>query len=418
MSTNVLHDMRQRKREWSDDIARVPYWVYQDEVNRALEQEKIFAGPTWNYMCLEAEIPEKGDYRTTFIGEMPVVVVRGLDEEVYAFENRCSHRGALIALEDSGNTQDFSCVYHAWRYDLEGNLKGVAFNKGINGKGGMPESFCMEDHGPRKLRIETLHGLVFGSLSDDVPPLDEYLGDEIIARIGRVLHKKVRVIGRFKQMLPNNWKLYFENVKDTYHASLLHVFFTTFRINRLSQKGGVIVSESGAHHVSYSEIDPNETQQSESYVAEKLRSDKDGYTLADPSMLDGKQEFGDGVTLQILSVFPGFVLQQIQNSIAVRQVLPKSMESTELNWTYLGFVDDSLEMEQIRLKQANLIGPAGFVSMEDGAVGGFVQRGIVCGSGDDGIIEMGGKEVATVDYRATETSVRGFWKFYRNLMGV
>jgi phenylpropionate dioxygenase-like ring-hydroxylating dioxygenase large terminal subunit len=62
--------------------------------------------------------------------------------------------------------------------------------------------------------------------------------------------------GRFTQMLPNNWKLYMENVKDSYHASILHLFFTTFEINRLSQKGAVIVDESGRNHVSYSAIDP------------------------------------------------------------------------------------------------------------------------------------------------------------------
>jgi anthranilate 1,2-dioxygenase large subunit/terephthalate 1,2-dioxygenase oxygenase component alpha subunit len=418
MSSSVLHDMREQPLPaWPGDITQVPYWVYQDEAVRRAEQRKIFAGPTWSYLCLEAEIPSRGDFRTTFIGEMPVVVVRGDDEEIYAFENRCSHRGALIALEDGGNAQDFTCVYHAWRYDLEGNLKGIAFQHGVNGKGGMPESFCMEEHGPRKLRIATVSGLVFGSLSDDVPDIEDYLGEEIISRIERVLHKPVKVMGRFRQMLPNNWKLYVENVKDTYHASLLHVFFTTFRLNRLSQKGGVIVSESGAHHVSYSAIDPAEARSAD-YSAEKLRSDKEGYALADPTMLDGVDEFGDGVTLQILSVFPGFVLQQIQNCLAVRQVLPKGQESTELNWTYLGFQDDSPEMENMRLKQANLVGPAGFVSMEDGAVGGFVQRGVACASDQEGIIRMGGDGYESAAYRATETSVRGFWHAYRSYMGI
>ena len=67
--------------------------------------------------------------------------------------------------------------------------------------------------------------------------------------------RKPVVLGRFTQALPNNWKLYMENVKDTYHASILHLFFTTFELNRLSQKGGIIVDESGGHHVSYSAID-------------------------------------------------------------------------------------------------------------------------------------------------------------------
>jgi anthranilate 1,2-dioxygenase large subunit len=56
-------------------------------------------------------VRRQGHFRTTFIGELPVIVVRGADNEVYAFENRCAHRGALIALEDSGNAEDFTCVY-------------------------------------------------------------------------------------------------------------------------------------------------------------------------------------------------------------------------------------------------------------------------------------------------------------------
>lgn len=403
--------------KWEGSTTNVPYWLYQDETVQAFEQEKIYQGPTWNYLCLEAEIPEVGDYRTTFVGEMPVVVTRNTDGEIYAFENRCTHRGALIALEDSGNAEDLACVYHAWSYDLTGNLKGVAFEQGVGGKGGMPESFVKGDHNPRKLRIETFCGLVFGSFDEDVPSIEDYLGEEVASRVRRVLHKPLKVLGQFKQMLPNNWKLYFENVKDTYHASLLHVFFTTFRLNRLSQKGGVIVSETGAHHVSYSAIDPNEKVSVE-YEAEKLRSDKEGYRLEDPSLLNGVDEFGDGVTLQILSIFPGFVLQQIQNTIAVRQILPQGTDTTELNWTYIGFEDDTPEILEMRLKQANLIGPSGFVSMEDGAVGGFVQRGIRCAGEEVSVVKMGGEDIESADYRATEASVRGFWNAYRTYMGL
>jgi hypothetical protein len=118
-------------------------------------------------------------------------------------------------------------------------------------------------------------------------------------------------------------------------------------------------------------------------------------------------------------VFPGFVLQQIGNAIAVRQVLPKGIASTDLHWTYLGFADDTPERRHIRLKQANLMGPAGFVSMEDGAVGGFVQRGIVNASTEQAVVRMGGEDVkSSQDTRATETSVRGFWKRYRAAMGL
>ncbi|HEX2545019.1 MAG TPA: aromatic ring-hydroxylating dioxygenase subunit alpha [Ramlibacter sp.] len=408
--------MPEQKIHWQGPgLTRIPFDLYTDTQAAQQEQERIFRGATWNYLCLDAELPEAGSYRTTFVGATPVVVVKDDDGEVYAFENRCAHRGALIALEKSGKADSFQCVYHAWSYSRQGDLTGVAFEKGVKGKGGMPASFCKEEHGPRKLRIAVYCGLVFGSFSDDVPSIEEYLGEEICSRIERVLHKPVQVIGRFTQALPNNWKLYVENVKDSYHASLLHLFFTTFELNRLSQKGGVIVDESGGHHVSFSMIDPAAADAS--YKEQGLRSDTDNYRLKDPSVLAGFTEYDDGVTLQILSVFPGFVLQQIQNCLAVRQVLPKGQDRTELNWTYIGYADDTPEQRTVRLKQLNLVGPAGFISMEDGAVGGFVQRGIAGAQGLEAIVEMGGEDAGSSEGRATETSVRGFWKAYRAHMG-
>jgi anthranilate 1,2-dioxygenase large subunit/terephthalate 1,2-dioxygenase oxygenase component alpha subunit len=403
--------------EWpAGELTRIPFSIYQSPDIYATEQRRIYEGPVWNYLCLEAEVPEPGSYRTTFLGTMPVVVARDFDQEIYAFENRCAHRGALIALDRGGKARDFTCVYHAWNYDLKGNLKAVAFEDGVAGKGGMGKNFCRSDHGPRKLRIATFSGLVFGSLSDDVPPIEEYLGEEIATRIARVLHKPVVVTGRFTQTLPNNWKLYFENVKDTYHASLLHTFFTTFRINRLSQRGGLVIDDSGGNHASFSFVDNTSTEHD--YSAMGLRSEKEDFALKDPSLLDSADEFNDGCHLQILTVFPNFVLQQIQNALAIRQILPKGLNKTDLNWTTFGFADDTPQMRRRRLQQNNLAGPAGYVSMEDGCVGGFVQRGIAAARDERAVLEMGGAGAVAEGTRATEASVRGFWKCYRGHMGL
>jgi anthranilate 1,2-dioxygenase large subunit len=281
----------------------------------------------------------------------------------------------------------------------------------------MAPTFCMEAHAPNKLRLTALHGLIFGSFSNDVPAIEEYLGDEVLTRIERVLSgRKPVVIGRFTQMLPSNWKLYFENVKDSYHASILHLFFTTFGVNRLSQRGALIVSPSGANHVSYSAIDPGAARDT-NYSSQGIRSESK-FGLADSSFLEGVDEFGDGVTLQILSVFPGFVLQQIQNAIAVRQILPRGTSRTELNWTYLGFADDTPALRLMRLRQGNLVGPAGYVSMEDGCIGGFVQRGIAGVPDHESVLEMGGEDAQSSESRVTEASIRGFWKAYRREMAL
>jgi anthranilate 1,2-dioxygenase large subunit/terephthalate 1,2-dioxygenase oxygenase component alpha subunit len=405
------------ERAWPGTaLTRVPYWLYQDDANYRDELRRIFEGPVWNYVCLESDLERPGDFRTTFVGEMPVIAVRGEDAAIHCFENRCAHRGALIALDDAGTAKHFQCVYHAWTYDLRGNLIGVAFERGAGGGGGMPPSFCKSDHGPRKLSTAVLCGLVFASLSDEAPPIEVYVGEEILGRIRRVLRKPVRVLGRFVQVLPNNWKLYVENVKDTYHASLLHAFFGTFRITRLTQGGGVLVSPDGGHHASYT-IDRAEDRVSTAYREQGIRSERPDYRLADPSLLDSVEEFGDGIKLQILTVFPNFVLQQIQNCLAVRQVLPKGPHAMELHWTYFGFADDTPEMCDRRVKQANLVGPAGYVSMEDGCVGGFVQRGAMAAADYLSVVNMGGDGADSAETRATEASVRGFWKAYRRYMG-
>src|ERR1051325_5595789 len=93
----VEHAAPTARRAWPEDmpLSRVPYWVYQDAENYRAEQQLVFEGPNWNFLCLEAEVPNAGDYRTTHVGAMPVIVVRDANGAINAFENRCAHRGAL-----------------------------------------------------------------------------------------------------------------------------------------------------------------------------------------------------------------------------------------------------------------------------------------------------------------------------------
>ena len=404
-------------RVWpSEGLTRVPYWIYQDEDVYRREQERIYRGDAWNFLGLEAELPEKGDFKTTFAGEMPVVVTRDETGAIRCFENRCAHRGALLCLKDRGNVKEIVCVYHNWTYDLRGDLTAVAFRRGVQGKGGMPADAEPESQAPRKFRVEIFCGLMFATLSGKTPSIERYIGPEVAARIRRVMKEPVKILGGYTQVLQSNWKLYFENVKDTYHASLLHLFFSTFRLNRLEQKGGVIVGGDGGSHVSFTMMKTDSS--GDEYEKAGMRSVSGGYRLEAPQMLESVDEYGDGVTLQILTVFPGFVLQQIMNSLAVRQVLPKGVNRTELVWTAFGYESDDEKIAELRLKQSNLVGPAGYISLEDGAATGFVQRGVVGASARASVVEMGGRGVESNESRVTETSVRGLWKQYRGHMGL
>jgi phenylpropionate dioxygenase-like ring-hydroxylating dioxygenase large terminal subunit len=405
------------QRSWpAEGVTRVPYWVYQDEEVYREEQEKIFRGPTWSYLCLEAELPEPQSFVTTFVGDMPVVVTRDAQGALHAWENRCAHRGALICMHARGKAERFACIYHNWVYDHAGNLATVAFRRGIAGKGGMPADAKPESQAPKKFRVSSIHGLVFGTLSSSVSTLEEYIGPEILPRIGRVVKKPLKVLGSYTQVLPNNWKLYMDNVKDTYHASLLHLFFTRFRINRLTQKGGVFVSKDGAHHCTYTEMVED---QGDAYEKDGMRSagsSHGDFRLENPELLEQVDELGDRVSIQILSMFPGFVLHQIRNSLAARQVVPKGVGRTELHWTLFGFQDDDADMQRRRILQANLVGPAGYISMEDGAATGFVQRGVAASADRASVIEMGGSAIGSGDSRITETAVRGLWQAWRRHM--
>ena len=405
-------------RSWpAEGVTRVPYWVYQDEAVYREEQQKIWHGPTWNYLCLEAELAEPKSFITTSVGEMPVVVTRDADGALHAWENRCAHRGALICMQARGKTERFACIYHNWTYDHAGNLATVSFRRGIAGKGGMPADAKPESQSPKKLRVSSVHGLVFGTLSDRSPSLEDYIGPEIMPRIKRVMIKPVKVLGAYTQVLPNNWKLYMDNVKDTYHASLLHLFFTKFRINRLTQKGGVFVSKDGAHHTTYTEIVEDS---GEHYEQDGMRTAgaSNEFRLEAPELLQQVDELGDRVAIQILSLFPGFVLHQIRNSLAARWLVPKGVDRTELHWTLFGFQDDDEAMMRRRLIQANLVGPAGYISMEDGAATGFVQRGVAGSPERASVIEMGGSTIGSGDSRITETAVRGLWKAWRHHMSL
>lgn len=410
-------DSTQLSFQWpGDDVSRVPFQVYTDRKIYEAEQLRIFQGPTWNLLCVEAEIPNPGDYRTSHVGNAPVIVTRDEHGQINAMVNRCAHKGSLVCYKPQGNVRELTCVYHNWVYDLRGKLTGVAFKRGVGGKGGLTEEFDPSQHGLRRLRVETYRGIVFGTFSDETPPFADYIGPELAACIDRVMIKPLKVLGFHSQILPNNWKLYSENTKDSYHASLLHVFHNTFGIVRPGMGGGIKLSPNGWHHLSWTE---RVTLADQATSREKVRSLKDQYKLADAAMMEHKLELGDQVTNSIQSVFPGTVIQQIQNCLAVRQLVPRGVDRSELFWTILGFEDDDAEMIEHRLKTNNLVGPAGFISMEDGCVGGWVQTAAESNPNAQTVMPMGGRVIEpSQGSRVTESAVRGFWKAWRECMGI
>ncbi len=403
--------------QWPEaGITRVPYQVFSDPAIYAMEQRKIFRGPVWNYLCLETEVGQPGDIRTTWIGETPVIVTRDQDGRVHAMVNRCAHKGALVCLKDRDNKESLTCVYHAWNYGLDGRLKSVAFQKGVRGLGGMPEDFDPAKHRLQPVRVSCYSGIVFGTFSDETPPVEEYLGERIAGFLRRNMDHPLKVLGTHSQVIHNNWKLYAENVRDSYHATLLHTFYTTFKVNRLDMDGGIVLSDRKWHHISYTKRAT--LQAAPEYMDAKVHSAQYNSELHGPELLKAWEGFDDGITHSIQTFFPNLVVQLTLNSLAVRFFVPRGVDKTELYWVFLGYETDTPEQEKMRVMQANLTGAAGLVALEDGCINNFVQRGTKSSPRDTAFIEMGGRVAESNESsRATETAVRGFWHGYRDIMG-
>lgn len=405
-------------RAWPADAAgRVPYWVYSDpEVYRA-ELERIWYGPHWLYVGLECEIPEVGDWKTTTLGERPVVMVRSAPGEITVVENRCRHRGVKFCQARFGHSTELLCPYHQWAYELNGNLMGVPFRRGVRKQGGMPPDFDPKEWGLNRLRVEEANGVVWATFSDATPPFREYLGERFWKHYTRVYSgRKLAVLGYNRQRIPGNWKLMQENIKDPYHAGLLHVFFVTFGLFRADQKSATEVDdEHGRHGILIS----RKGEQVRNDVTADMRNFQGDLTLADPRILDVVQEFPGEETVGMITVFPSVILQQQVNSLTTRQIVPSGPGAFDFHWTHFCYADDTAEMRRRRTRQANLFGPAGFVSADDGEVIEMSQQGIATAAeGDAALVAMGGRDYDSVDHMVTEVGIRGMYRYWRGVMGI
>ena len=399
------------------DGSRVPYRVFSSQEVYEREQERIFRGPTWSFLGLECEIPKVGDFKSTFVGDTPVVVTR-TEDGLSCWVNRCAHRGAMVCREKRGNASSHTCVYHQWSYASTGDLQGVPFRRGQKGQAGMPADFKTSEHNLQKLRVASYKGLLFATFRDDTPSLEEYIGPEMRPWIDRVFHKPIVYLGCTRQYSKSNWKLYLENVKDPYHASLLHLFHTTFNIFRVGMLARSIPdAKDGLHSIITATKKEEATDTAAAYAAQNIRSMNEGFALEDPELLGQIKEFDEMTTNHIQPIFPQLVVQQIHNTLVARQLLPKGPSNFELVFHFFGYADDTPEMRELRLLQTNLVGPAGYISMEDTEATELVQRGTFRDGDEMSVLDMGRDAPAQQDTLISESLIRRFWLGYQKLMG-
>ncbi|AZG16281.1 MULTISPECIES: Rieske 2Fe-2S domain-containing protein [Cupriavidus] len=187
-----------------------------------LEMKHIFER-NWVYLAHESQVPNNNDYYTTWIGRQPIVITRDKTGALHAVINACAHKGAMLCRRKHGNKGSFTCPFHGWTFSNAGKLLKVKDEKTTE----YPVQFNQHgSHDLRKVaRFENYRGFLFGSLSDDVMPLEDYLGETrvIIDQIVAQAPEGLEVLrGNSSYIYDGNWKMQMENGCDGYHVSTVH----------------------------------------------------------------------------------------------------------------------------------------------------------------------------------------------------
>jgi len=197
--------------------------IYTDPDVFELELQNIF-GRAWIYVGHESQLRAAGDFFTSRIGKERIIVARHKDGEVYAFHNRCAHRGMEVCPQTEGNARHFTCPYHAWTFRTDGSLESLPLP---NGYGTELRQRGDELGLERVPRIDHYRGFYFASLSAEGPSLDDFLGPEVQAAFDNFVDRAPggsmrRVGGEMVQVYRGNWKLQIENSIDLLHPMILH----------------------------------------------------------------------------------------------------------------------------------------------------------------------------------------------------
>lgn len=198
--------------------------VFRDPTLFELEMTHIFEG-TWIFLGFASQIPDPHDYFTGWIGRTPIVVMRNGEGRLGAYINSCRHRGALICHHAQGNAKYHVCNYHGWAYDSAGRNIDIKDKK----DGAYSAAFDRDEHHLAKVpRFAEYRGILFGSLSTDVPTIEAHLGDArffLDLILDQSAHGVELVPGRSTYTYNGNWKLQIENCVDAYHLSSAHPSF-------------------------------------------------------------------------------------------------------------------------------------------------------------------------------------------------
>ena len=190
-----------------------------------LERERVF-NRCWIYLGHESEVENPGDYRRRTVAGRPLFFVRGADGEIRVFLNSCPHRGALICRHDTGNAQVLQCFYHAWSFNISGELIGLPGEDAYGPNFDRSELSLKEPP-----RVESYRGFYFVSFNPHVEDLVTYLAGarDYLDMIVDQSEEGMRVVpGSNRYTMKANWKLLAENSLDGYHLVPTHKTYVDY----------------------------------------------------------------------------------------------------------------------------------------------------------------------------------------------
>lgn len=414
------------RREFSSLVeeGRVHRDVYVDPAVFEAEMERIFMR-TWVYVGHDSEIAQCGDYKNTFIGTEPVILIRGTDGAVSVVVNRCSHRGAAVCLLPNGSAKGFRCQFHGWTFGLDGELLGVPYSEESVDKKSLSLASAP--------RVESYRGFIFASFNPDVPPLTDHLRD-VLPYIDRF----VEHAGEYAfQVSPDanevvydaNWKMQLENNVDGYHLSFTHQSLFGVLQKRTGKQARYITGSSDGEARVEAFSNGHAVMDLRSVATKVLRERLDIVPGAPPPEADLDRYFGiaDAEKLYLASTGPPVNISIFPNlnlgSINICEVHPLAVNRTRVVLRPLLLEGAPPDINRIRLRYHEIgSGPAGFVQPDD--IEMFERVALGLASEEVEWIQMTrGREretAATEDHRfshvSDETPQRGQYRRWRELM--